>query len=74
LFLIAFSQWMATLHRLPEMINVLHKYEGSVLVMDEAHASGAIGRNGRGIYEHFGILPSDAIEQGVVPADYDNFL
>lgn len=52
---------------LPDMINVLHKYEGSVLVMDEAHASGAIGATGRGIYEHFGILPSHAIEQGVVP-------
>ncbi|MBD2451691.1 aminotransferase class I/II-fold pyridoxal phosphate-dependent enzyme [Nostoc sp. FACHB-152] len=52
---------------LPEMIDVLHNYEGSVLVMDEAHASGAIGATGRGIYEHFHILPSDAIERGVVP-------
>lgn len=52
---------------LPDMINVLHNYEGSVLVMDEAHASGSIGATGRGIYEHFGILPSYAIEQGVVP-------
>lgn len=52
---------------LPDMLNVLHNYEGSVLVMDEAHASGAIGATGRGIYEHFGILPQQAIEQGVVP-------
>lgn len=52
---------------LPDMINVLHNYEGSVLVMDEAHASGAIGATGRGIYEHFGILPTYAIERGVVP-------
>jgi len=52
---------------LPDMINVLHNYEGSVLVMDEAHASGAIGPTGRGIYEHFGILPTHAIERGVVP-------
>nr|WP_199291911.1 aminotransferase class I/II-fold pyridoxal phosphate-dependent enzyme [Coleofasciculus sp. FACHB-712] len=50
-----------------DMIGVLQKYEGSVLVMDEAHASGAIGATGRGIYEHFGILPSYAIERGVVP-------
>lgn len=52
---------------LPEMIEVLQKYEGSVLVMDEAHASGALGATGRGIYEHFGILPQHAIEKGIVP-------
>ncbi len=52
---------------LPDMIDVLHNYEGSVLVMDEAHASGALGATGRGIYEHFDILPSYAIERGVVP-------
>ncbi len=52
---------------LPEMIEVMRKYEGSVLLMDEAHASGALGPTGRGIYEHFGILPSYAIERGVIP-------
>jgi glycine C-acetyltransferase len=52
---------------LPDMINIMQAYEGSVLVMDEAHASGAIGATGRGIYEHFGMLPEQAIAQGVVP-------
>ncbi len=52
---------------LPDMLDVLQKYEGSVLVMDEAHASGSIGATGRGIYEHFGILPQDAIERGIYP-------
>ena len=52
---------------LPDMIDIMSNYEGSVLVMDEAHASGALGATGRGIYEHFGILPQDAIERGVVP-------
>lgn len=52
---------------LPAMIDALSNYEGSVLVMDEAHASGAIGATGRGIYEYFGILPQHAIERGVVP-------
>ena len=52
---------------LPEMIEILSNYQGSVLVMDEAHASGAIGATGRGIYEHFGILPQYAIERGVIP-------
>ncbi|NJO80475.1 MAG: aminotransferase class I/II-fold pyridoxal phosphate-dependent enzyme [Cyanobacteria bacterium RM1_2_2] len=52
---------------LPDMINIMSKYEGSVLLMDEAHASGAIGATGRGIYEHFGITPQYAIERGVIP-------
>lgn len=52
---------------LPDMIDVLQNYDGSVLVMDEAHASGAIGATGRGIYEHFEILPQQAIERGIVP-------
>lgn len=52
---------------LPDMIDILSNYEDSVLVMDEAHASGAIGATGRGIYEHFGILPQQAIDRGVNP-------
>jgi glycine C-acetyltransferase len=52
---------------LPQMLDVMSNYEGSVLVMDEAHASGAIGATGRGIYEHFGLRPQQAIERGVVP-------
>jgi glycine C-acetyltransferase len=52
---------------LPEMIDIMKNYPGSVLVMDEAHASGALGDSGRGIYDHFGILPQEVIEQGVIP-------
>jgi glycine C-acetyltransferase len=58
---------------LPDMIDVLHNYEGSVLVMDEAHASGALGKTGRGIYEHFDLLPQQAIERGVVPVIMTTF-
>lgn len=50
-----------------EMIDILSNYPGSVLVMDEAHASGAIGATGRGIYEHFQITPQYAIDRGVIP-------
>jgi glycine C-acetyltransferase len=52
---------------LPEMIEVLSNYPGSVLVMDEAHASGALGATGRGIYEYFNLKPQDAINRGVIP-------
>ena len=52
---------------LPDMLDVLQNYPGSVLMMDEAHASGALGATGRGIYEHFGLLPMQAVERGVVP-------
>jgi len=52
---------------LPEMIEILSAYPGSVLVMDEAHASGALGATGRGIYEYFNITPQYAIERGLVP-------
>ncbi|MDF5724907.1 MAG: aminotransferase class I/II-fold pyridoxal phosphate-dependent enzyme [Rhizonema sp. PD37] len=52
---------------LPDMLTALRNYEGSVLVMDEAHASGSIGATGRGIYEHFNLLPQQAIDQGTMP-------
>jgi glycine C-acetyltransferase len=52
---------------LPEMIEILSNYPDSTLVMDEAHASGSIGATGRGIYEHFGLKPQDAIDKGINP-------
>ncbi|MBD2022237.1 aminotransferase class I/II-fold pyridoxal phosphate-dependent enzyme [Leptolyngbya sp. FACHB-36] len=52
---------------LPDIIDVMSHYEGSVLLVDEAHASGSIGATGHGIYEHFGLRPQQAIERGVVP-------
>jgi glycine C-acetyltransferase len=58
---------------LPEMIDILSNYPGSVIVMDEAHASGALGKTGRGIYEHFDITPQYAIERGVVPVIMTTF-
>ena len=52
---------------LPEMLNILDNYPGSVIVMDEAHASGSIGSRGGGIYDHFGIMPQQVLERGIVP-------
>jgi glycine C-acetyltransferase len=58
---------------LPEMIEILSNYPDSTLVMDEAHASGSIGKTGRGIYEHFGLTPQDAIDRGVNPVIMTTF-
>ena len=40
--------------RLDEIIEIAHAYNALVMV-DEAHATGVIGRNGRGTPEHFGV-------------------
>lgn len=52
---------------LPGMIEVLQPYPGSIVVMDEAHASGSIGPTGGGIYEHFDMTPQEVLERGLVP-------
>lgn len=52
---------------LPDMLDVLADYPGSVVVMDEAHASGALGPRGEGIYDHFGIRPQAVIDRGMIP-------
>lgn len=57
----------------PEMLDVLSEYEGSVLFLDEAHASGAIGPNGGGVLDYFGLSPQDAIARGVIPVVMTTF-
>jgi glycine C-acetyltransferase len=52
---------------LPEILDILDNYPGSVIVMDEAHASGAIGATGGGIYEHFGITTQSVLDRGIIP-------
>uniref|UniRef100_A0A8C6V415 serine C-palmitoyltransferase n=1 Tax=Naja naja TaxID=35670 RepID=A0A8C6V415_NAJNA len=44
--------------RLPEVIALKKKYK-SYLYVDEAHSIGALGPNGRGIVEYFGLNPED---------------
>lgn len=58
---------------LPDMVDVLADYPDSVLVMDEAHASGAIGATGRGIFEHFGLTPDQVLQRGVHPVIMTTF-
>ncbi|MBD2102156.1 aminotransferase class I/II-fold pyridoxal phosphate-dependent enzyme [Leptolyngbya sp. FACHB-261] len=52
---------------LPDMLQVLSHYEGSTLLMDEAHASGSLGSYGGGIYDHFDLDPYKAVEMGINP-------
>ena len=41
--------------RLPELCDLAEKYD-AVLMVDDSHATGVLGPNGRGTPEHFGVL------------------
>jgi glycine C-acetyltransferase len=41
--------------RLPDLIELCRKHR-AVLVVDDSHATGVLGRHGRGTAEHFGVL------------------
>jgi glycine C-acetyltransferase len=45
---------------LPEVSRLCRRY-GAMLMVDEAHSLGVLGRTGHGIEEHFG-LPADAVD------------
>ncbi|MCL2407679.1 MAG: aminotransferase class I/II-fold pyridoxal phosphate-dependent enzyme [Defluviitaleaceae bacterium] len=48
---------------LPEIISLAEKY-GAVVMVDESHASGVIGKSGRGTMEYFGITEGVDIISG----------
>ena len=39
---------------LPELVALAEKY-GAIMMVDDAHSSGVLGRNGRGTIDHFGL-------------------
>jgi 7-keto-8-aminopelargonate synthetase-like enzyme len=43
---------------LREYLSALDEYEGAILCVDDAHATGVIGGLGRGTLEHLGVTPS----------------
>ena len=47
---------------IPELIGLAKKYD-CFLMLDEAHASGVLGKNGRGALEHFGVKCDERIIQ-----------
>lgn len=58
---------------LADIVSVLADYENSVLLMDEAHSTGALGLSGKGIYQHFNFLPKDILEKGIHPIIMSTF-
>ena len=44
--------------KLPELIGLKKKYK-AYLYLDEAHSIGAMGPNGRGVADYFGVDPKD---------------
>ena len=43
------------LAKLPEIIELKHKYQNVSVMVDEAHGIGVFGRGGRGVCDHFGL-------------------
>lgn len=50
---------------LPELAQVAEKY-GSLLMVDDAHGEGVLGKNGRGIVDHFNLHGKVDIEVGTL--------
>lgn len=46
----------------PELLELAKKYD-CLLMLDEAHATGVLGKNGRGALEHFGLKSDERIIQ-----------
>lgn len=50
---------------LPQILEVLGQYPQSTVILDGAHATGCIGKTGRGILEHFSINTAECTKQGI---------
>lgn len=50
---------------LPEIVQVARQHDGWLL-LDDAHATGVFGKNGRGTLEHFGIPPEGILQMGTL--------
>jgi glycine C-acetyltransferase len=53
------------LGRLPELCALAEEY-GAIMMVDDAHASGVFGRNGRGTVDHFGVHGRVDIQVGTL--------
>lgn len=48
---------------LPEIIDLSEEYD-AILIVDDAHATGVLGKKGRGSLEHFGLAKKGVIQMG----------
>ena len=51
----ACSRWKARSRKLPDLLQIARDHD-AVVVIDDSHATGVLGRTGRGTAEHFGVL------------------
>jgi 8-amino-7-oxononanoate synthase len=50
---------------LPALVEIARRH-GAVVFVDDAHATGVIGKNGHGTVEHFGLEPQSVIQMGTL--------
>ena len=50
---------------LPDLLTLCQQH-GATLVIDDAHGTGVMGKNGQGAVEHFGLNPRDVIQMGTL--------
>src|SRR6202022_485043 len=50
---------------LPALVEIAEKY-GAIMMVDDAHSSGVLGRNGRGTIDHFGLHGRVDIQVGTL--------
>ena len=50
--------------KLPEIVELKHKYDNVVIMVDEAHGLGVFGRQGRGVCDHFNLTDEVDIIMG----------
>ena len=50
----ACSRWTATSRRCPTLVEVAERH-GAIMMIDDAHASGVLGKGGAGTVDHFGL-------------------
>ena len=61
----ASSAWTATSARCPALCALAEEF-GCIMMVDDAHASGVFGRNGRGTIDHFGVHGRVDIQVGTL--------
>jgi 8-amino-7-oxononanoate synthase len=57
---------------LPDLVSLAEKY-GAMVMVDDAHAAGVLGKNGRGTAEHFGLLGRVHIQMGTLGKAFGSF-